>query len=88
MASVSHVGTVQLAVATGLLPRNVEVPEWIRYGIGSYAETPKGAYWNGVGSASWKHLVRWKVWRRGRHAGDRSRKKRCERSSLTSISAR
>jgi hypothetical protein len=61
-ASVSHIGTVQLAVATGLLPRNVEVPEWIRFGIGSYAETPKGAYWNGVGAPSWKHLVRWKVY--------------------------
>jgi Protein of unknown function (DUF1570) len=61
VASVSHIGTVQLAVATGLLPRNVEVPDWIRFGIGSYAETPKGAYWNGVGAPSWKHLVRWKA---------------------------
>jgi hypothetical protein len=61
VASISHIGTVQLAVATGLLPRNVEVPEWIRFGMGSYAETPKGAYWNGVGAPSWKHLVRWKV---------------------------
>jgi Protein of unknown function (DUF1570) len=62
IASVSHVGTVQLAVAAGLLPRHVEEPEWIRYGIGSYAETPKGAYWNGIGAPSWKHLVRWKLW--------------------------
>jgi hypothetical protein len=61
-ATASHVGTVQLAVATGLLPRNVEVPEWIRFGIGSYAETPKGAYWGGVGAPSWKYLVRWKLW--------------------------
>ena len=25
-------------------------------------ETPKGAYWNGVGAPSWKHLVRWKAY--------------------------
>ena len=62
IASVSHVGTVQLAVATGLLPKHVQEPEWIRYGIGSYAETPKGAYWSGMGAPSWKHLVRWKLW--------------------------
>src|SRR5262249_4243964 len=51
----------QLASSTGLLPRNVEVPRWIQFGLGSYFETPKGAYWPGIGAPSWRYLVRWKL---------------------------
>ncbi len=64
LATVSHVASQQLVVAAGLLPRNVEVPEWIEFGMGSFFETPKGAFWPGVGAPSWRYLVKFKVWRK------------------------
>jgi hypothetical protein len=50
-----------VSTSAGQVVMHVEVPQWVRFGMGSYAETPKGAYCNGVGAPSWKHLVRWKV---------------------------
>ena len=58
IATVSYEGTRQLLAATGtkpgsvLLPRAVEVPEWIQFGMGSFFGTPKGAPWAGVGCPS------------------------------------
>jgi len=64
IATVSHEGTRQLIAATGLLPRNVEVPEWLDFGVGSFFETPKGSFWTGVGATNvpyqW-NLKRWKT---------------------------
>jgi len=62
LATVSHLGSVQLATATGLLPPHVEVPRWVEFGVGSFFETPKGAYWPGLGAPSWRYLVRLKAW--------------------------
>ncbi len=39
-ASVSQDATRQLLFASGLLPRNVTVPEWVQFGVGSFFETP------------------------------------------------
>ena len=50
VASVTHEGTRQLLAATGMLPRNVAVPEWLQFGWASFFETPKGALWMTVGS--------------------------------------
>jgi hypothetical protein len=61
-AGVSHLGAVRLATATDLFPRYVEVPQWVVFGLGSYFETPQGAYWPGIGAPSWLYLPRWKVW--------------------------
>jgi hypothetical protein len=44
-AGVSHNASRQLLFATGLMPRNVAVPEWIQFGVGSFFETPLGAPW-------------------------------------------
>jgi hypothetical protein len=63
LASVSHEGSIQLAVATGLLARNVEIPEWAPFGLGSFFETPKGAFWPGVGAPHWTYMVKFKVWK-------------------------
>jgi hypothetical protein len=64
IATVSHEGTRQLIAAIGLLPRNVEVPEWFDFGVGSFFETPKGSFWAGVGATNvpyqW-NLKRWKT---------------------------
>lgn len=66
-AAVSHDGTRQLMVASGLVPRNVVVPTWAMFGVASFFETPKGpfqgaplaaqvAFYPGVGAPSWAYL--------------------------------
>jgi len=62
-ATISHEATRQLLFATGLLPRNVEVPEWIQYGLASFFETPPGAFYPGVGLPSWSNLIDFKYHR-------------------------
>ena len=59
-ATVSHEGTQQLAAATGLLPRRVRVPSAVRFGLGSFFESPKSngelnlaSIWTGIGDANW-----------------------------------
>ena len=44
MASASHEGTRQIFAETGLLPRNVLAPEWVRFGITALFESPKGPF--------------------------------------------
>jgi hypothetical protein len=61
-ATISHEATRQLLFATGLLPRNVDVPEWIQYGLSSFFETPPGAFYPGVGLPSWTNLLRFKYY--------------------------
>lgn len=56
-ASISHEATRQLLFATGVLPRLVNVPEWVQSGMASYFDTPHGALYPGVGLPSWTHLV-------------------------------
>jgi hypothetical protein len=72
LASVSQVGSIQLASATGpapgvaFLPRNVEVPRWLQAGVGSFFGTPKGAYWPGIGAPNWQYMVKFKMWENGK----------------------
>jgi hypothetical protein len=61
-ATASSEGSRQLAVATGLLPRTVAVPEWIQFGLASFFETPAGAFWPGTGAPHWKYLPRFQRW--------------------------
>jgi hypothetical protein len=63
-ASVSHVASRQLAVATGLISTNVAVPESLQFGIGSFFETPLGAFWPGIGAPSWTYMVKFKLWKK------------------------
>jgi hypothetical protein len=63
-ATISHEAIRQLLFATGLLPRNVEVPEWIQYGLASFFETPEGAFYGGVGLPSWSNLIDFKYHRK------------------------
>ena len=67
IASTTHEGTRQLFAATGLLPRNVEIPQWVQFGLASIFEMPKGpfpgdfsqlkvALWPGVGAPSWAYM--------------------------------
>jgi hypothetical protein len=62
-ATISHEATRQLLFASGLLPRNVVVPEWIQYGLSSFFETPTGAFYPGLGIPSWSNLIDFKYHR-------------------------
>jgi hypothetical protein len=62
LATVSLEGTRQLIAALGLLPRSVEAPQWIDFGMASLFETPKGSYWAGTGSPNMTYLVNFKLW--------------------------
>jgi hypothetical protein len=66
-AAVSHEGSRQLFVATGLVPRTVVVPQWVEFGSAAVFETPKGpfhdaplaasvALYPGVAGPSWAYL--------------------------------
>jgi hypothetical protein len=66
-AAVSHDGTRQLLVATGIMPRSVVVPQWAMFGMAAFFETPKGpfpfapldasvAFYPGIGAPSWAYL--------------------------------
>jgi hypothetical protein len=61
IATVTNLGTEQLLTATDLIPRGVVAPEWFLFGCCSYFETPKGAYWPGIGAPSWRYLAKWKI---------------------------
>jgi hypothetical protein len=69
LAVATQEGSRQLIVETGLLPGNMAVPEWLRYGLASLFEMPKGpfpgkndavvkyAFWPGADAPHW-------AWRR------------------------
>jgi hypothetical protein len=67
IATVTHEGTRQLLAASSLepgkvlLPRAVDAPRWLQFGMGSFFETPKGAYWMGTGAPSWTYLKEFKT---------------------------
>jgi hypothetical protein len=60
LATVSHEASRQLLFASGLLPRNVAVPEWILFGMGSFFETPLQSPWPTIGAPSPYYLPRWR----------------------------
>src|SRR6185437_3746673 len=60
LATVSHEVSRQLLFASGLLPRNVAVPEWALFGVGSFFETPLQSPWPTIGAPSPYYLPRWR----------------------------
>jgi hypothetical protein len=60
----THDGTRQLLFASGMLPRNVAVPEWVQFGTASLFETPLDAPWPAVGTPSFEWLPLFKEHRR------------------------
>jgi len=59
LATISHDASRQLLFASGLLPKNVAVPEWILFGMGSFFETPLQSPWPSMGAPSAYYLPRW-----------------------------
>jgi len=58
--SISHNMARQLLFSSELLPRNVAVPEWIQFGLGSFFETPLQSPWGSTGAPSAYWLPRYK----------------------------
>jgi hypothetical protein len=65
LAALTHEGIQQLAGATGLLPRQVQLPFAVRFGLASFFETPRTdnllnprypTFWSGLGAPSWIYL--------------------------------
>jgi hypothetical protein len=63
--TLSHEAVRQLLAATGLLPHNVAVPEWIQEGVAAYFERPFGAVYGAGGLPSWSNLVAFKHYKPG-----------------------
>ena len=53
---VSHETTHQLAGSTGLLPRDVRVPQSAHEGLAAYFESPNDAAWAGIGAVNEERL--------------------------------
>jgi hypothetical protein len=73
IASVSHEGTRQLAIAANLFPRTLATPQWISFGFASLFDTPKGpypantgaakvAFWQVYGAPNWAYLAPFRIW--------------------------
>jgi hypothetical protein len=62
VASASHEGTQQLIAAVGLLPRSIEAPRWLDFGMASFFETPKESFWYTVGGPHVPYLLTFKKW--------------------------
>ncbi len=70
VATVSYECTRQLIAAVGLLPRAVQAPQWNDFGMASFFETPRGAFWPGFGAPSWAYLVHYKQWESAKKLDD------------------
>src|SRR5262249_4413255 len=62
--------TRQLIAAVGHLPRSVQAPQWNDFGMASFFETPRGAFWSGVGAPSWVYLTQYKQWENAKKLED------------------
>jgi hypothetical protein len=49
-SAVSQEGPRQLLAAASLLPRNVAIPQWTQFGMGSFFGTPPGSPWPTLGA--------------------------------------
>lgn len=58
--AITHKASRQLVFASGLLPRNVNAPEWLQFGLGSFFEVPLQSPWGGPGAANPYWLPRFK----------------------------
>ncbi|MFO0928205.1 MAG: DUF1570 domain-containing protein [Gemmataceae bacterium] len=56
----THEASRQLLFAAGLVPRNVNVPEWLQFGFGSFFEQPLQSPWGAPGAANPYWLPRFK----------------------------
>jgi hypothetical protein len=63
----THEATRQLLFATGLLPRNVVVPEWVLFGTAAFFESPLNTPWPSVGAPSFEWLPLFKEYRTTRY---------------------
>lgn len=64
--AISHEGTRQLLAASGLIPRSVQAPDWLQYGLASFFETPRRAFYPSAALPSWTNLIDFKHLRKNK----------------------
>ena len=62
LATISHNGSRAAGGGDGLVAAERGRAAWLQFGIGSFFETPREAFWDGTGAPSWKYLVQFKIW--------------------------
>jgi hypothetical protein len=76
VASITQEVPRQLLAASGLLPRNVELPQWVQFGTGSFFGTPKSSPWPSVGGSPCavmlgdNYLASYKAWSKAKKLDD------------------
>ncbi|HZZ80146.1 MAG TPA: DUF1570 domain-containing protein [Gemmataceae bacterium] len=58
--TISNEGVRQLLVASGMFPRNVQVPDWIVEGLAAFFENPVGGAFPTIGERNCVHLISFK----------------------------
>lgn len=58
--AITHEASRQLLYSSKLLPRNVNAPEWIQFGMGAFFEAPLQSPWPSVGAANPYWMPRFK----------------------------
>ncbi len=75
ITTASREGSRQLLAASGLLPRNVVLPEWVQFGTASFFETPRGLPWATVAGSGvtlvdqTNYLTTYKKWQKDAKRG-------------------
>jgi len=78
----SHEVARQQLFASGLLPHNVNAPEWVQFGMGSFFEAPLQSPWQTVGAANPYWLPRFKeYWKKD----PKTRKSKYEATPLKTL---
>jgi len=74
--AVTNEGIQQLAIAAGMLPRRVKLPQAVRFGVAAFLESPKSlgeldsaALWSGMGGHHWVYLPFMKKVLEAEHSG-------------------
>lgn len=67
--TITHEASRQLIYASGLLPRNVNAPEWVQFGAGAFFEKPLQSPWGGAGGPNAYYLPRFKEYNRAKKYG-------------------
>jgi hypothetical protein len=73
VAAVTQEGSRQMLASSGLLPRHVEVPDWVEFGTGSFFGTAQASPWPSLGGACSSlldqnnYLATYKVWSKSKN---------------------
>lgn len=68
LRTVTNLATSQLAAESGLLPRGVEAPRWIQFGLASLFENAEGSFWPNTMLPNAQYLAKFQAWKQSEKA--------------------